>query len=115
MTFNGVNTESCSDPQKPVLEALGQVREGLRVTQGKMLFFHLNHLMIAFLFLKFGNPIKERTGTLLQKVWHVLLLGKGSCWLCLGLVFICGWTGDECDGGLGNLLVVKRTMQLGSS
>lgn len=87
MTFNGVNPESCSDPQKPVLEALGQGRVGLRVTQGKMLFFHLNHFMIALLFLKFGNPIKERTGTLLQKVWHVLLLGKGSCWLCLGLAF----------------------------
>lgn len=41
--------ESCSDPQKPGLEALGQVRVGLRVTQEKMLFFRLNHFMIALL------------------------------------------------------------------
>lgn len=41
--------------------------------------------------------------------------GKDPVGFALAWFLICGWTGDECDGGLGNLPVVKRTTQLGSS
>lgn len=89
----GLQRDQCLPARRLVLGALGQVRAGWWATQVKMLFFDLNRLMVALLYLfKTWKPNKGRDRGCVDSVACVTVRDRRTLTLSLSL-FVLGWPG----------------------